>query len=146
MNDYIPKPVDPQVLADVVDKWLARGVDHARSEAAAGTDGKAPNLEPEGPVAVFDRQALVHRMMGDMNLARKVVASFLEDLSEQISALKERLAREDLESVWKQAHTVKGAAANIGGEALKELANEMEMAGKAGDLAAVAARMPELKL
>jgi HPt (histidine-containing phosphotransfer) domain-containing protein len=41
---------------------------------------------------------------------------------------------------------MKGSAANVGGEALKEVAFEVEKAGKAGDLAAVTEWMPELEL
>jgi HPt (histidine-containing phosphotransfer) domain-containing protein len=59
--------------------------------------------------------------------------------------LKDRVARQDLESVWKQAHKMKGSAANIGGEALKAAAFEVERAGKAGDLAKVAGWIPELE-
>ncbi|MEA3341786.1 MAG: Hpt domain-containing protein, partial [Chloroflexota bacterium] len=34
----------------------------------------------------------------------------------------------------RQAHTIKGASANVGGEALREIAFSMEKAGKAGDM------------
>jgi HPt (histidine-containing phosphotransfer) domain-containing protein len=41
---------------------------------------------------------------------------------------------------------MKGSAANVGGEALKDVAFEVEKAGKAGDLAAIAEWMPEVEL
>jgi CheY-like chemotaxis protein len=45
----------------------------------------------------------------------------------------------------RQAHTVKGAASNVGGEALRTVAFAMEKAGKTGDLEAVTAGLPELE-
>jgi two-component system sensor histidine kinase/response regulator len=42
-------------------------------------------------------------------------------------------------------HTIKGASANVGGEALRVLALETEKAGKAGGLTAVSARIPDLE-
>jgi len=41
---------------------------------------------------------------------------------------------------------MKGCAANVGGEALKDLALAIEKAGRAGDLAAIAGWIPELEL
>jgi HPt (histidine-containing phosphotransfer) domain-containing protein len=56
----------------------------------------------------------------------------------------EEFERGDLESIWKQAHKMKGSAANVGGEALRNIALEVEQAGKAGDIAAVGRWIPEL--
>ena len=51
----------------------------------------------------------------------------------------------DAPGAERQAHTLKGASATVGGEALRALAFEMEKAGKAGDLGSVAARMDDLE-
>ncbi len=40
----------------------------------------------EGP-AVFDRQALLDRLMGDEELAGDIIAGFLEDLAKQMGML-----------------------------------------------------------
>jgi len=44
-----------------------------------------------------------------------------------------------------QAHTIKGAAANVCGEILRTVAFEIEKAGKIGDLDTVEARMTEIE-
>ena len=51
----------------------------------------------------------------------------------------------DASSVERQAHSIKGVAANVGGEALRAVAFEMEKASRAGDLNAAKARMVELE-
>lgn len=84
--------------------------------------------------------------MGDEEFAREVAAGFVNELPSLLSAMREEFARGDLESIWKQAHKIKGSAANVGGEALRDVASEVEQAGKAGDLAAVTRCIPALEL
>jgi HPt (histidine-containing phosphotransfer) domain-containing protein len=88
---------------------------------------------------------MMARLMDDEDLVRMIVAGFLKDIPKQISALKEYIDQGGAEQAGSQAHKIKGAAANVGGEALRAVAFEMEMAGKAGDLAAVKARMTDLE-
>ena len=85
------------------------------------------------------------RLMQDEDLAQMLVKGFLEDIPKQIAALKGYLETGDVSGVERQAHTIKGASANVGGEALMAVALKMEMAGKAGDLDAVKTRMAELE-
>jgi HPt (histidine-containing phosphotransfer) domain-containing protein len=59
--------------------------------------------------------------------------------------LKEALDKRDAPSVLREAHTLKGASADVGGKALLETAFEIERAGEAGDLETVKACMPELE-
>ena len=94
---------------------------------------------------VFDKAGMTARLMNDEVLARRVGAGFLEDLPRRISALKGSLAAGDVRGSELQAHTVKAAAANVGGERLRAVALEMEKAARAGDLDAVKALMSELE-
>ncbi|MBM4341680.1 MAG: Hpt domain-containing protein, partial [Deltaproteobacteria bacterium] len=50
----------------------------------------------------------------------------------------------DAAGAERQAHTIKGASANVGGERLRAVALELEQAGKAGDLESIKTRMDEL--
>ena len=147
MSDYIAKPIDPQNLAEVVEKWLTQKThqDTVVAPADSPPDGKMSPAKPAIASPVFDREAFLRRMMGDEDFAHTVAVEFLKDLPELLTVLKEQVALADLESVWKQAHKMKGSAANVGGEALKEVAFEVEKAGKAGDLAGVAGWVPELE-
>ena len=131
MNDYIAKPVSPLALAEVLEKWLPKEKKAAAEQAAE--------------VPVFDKAGMTARLMNDEVLARRVGAGFLEDLPRRISALKGSLAAGDVRGSELQAHTVKAAAANVGGERLRAVALEMEKAARAGDLDAVKALMSELE-
>ena len=98
----------------------------------------------EDAIPVFDRAALLDRVMDDEEIARVVIAGFLGDIPGQIEQLKGYAAAGDTQQVEQQAHRIKGAAATVGGEALSALAAALEQAGSAGDVALISARVAEL--
>ncbi len=136
MNDYITKPVSPKALAKVLEQWLS-----GQKEAGESIPSDS-NIDASVPV--FDKDGMMSRLMDDENLAKEIVAIFLDDTPRQIAALKAHLAAGTASGAERQAHSIKGAAVNVGGEALCAVAAEIETAAKAGDLAGVADRMPEL--
>jgi CheY-like chemotaxis protein/HPt (histidine-containing phosphotransfer) domain-containing protein len=149
MNDYVTKPVSPQALADALARWLP-GDDAARptnasAEPAPAVPGTAePAAEPEPETPVFDRPGMLARLMDDEDLARAVAVGFLEDMPRQIEVLRSYLEAGDAEGTVRQAHTIKGASANVGGESLRAVAFAMEKAARAGDIADVVARLLDL--
>jgi len=94
---------------------------------------------------IFDRAGMMARLMDDNHLARMVVESFLGDIPLQIDLLKGYLETGDDPRVEHQAHTIKGASANVGGDRLQSVAHLMEKAAKAGDFNAVRRYIPELE-
>ena len=101
-----------------------------------------PAQEPETPV--FDKAGMMTRVMDDADLAGAIVAAFLEDIPQQIAALRSFLEAGDATGAERQAHTIKGASAAVGGERLRAVAVAMEQAGRSGDLAAITARLADL--
>ena len=169
MNDYISKPISPKALANALQRWLPRNSDQGEAPAGEAPAGEAPGgaaaaaadpaaavVEPSGGEApageahaaeppVFDRQGMLERMMGDENLARVIVDGFLEEIPQLIEALKACIAAGDTAGAYRHAHSIKGAAANVGGEALRAAALRAEKAGQAGDQAAIMALVPDLE-
>ena len=85
------------------------------------------------------------RMTDDAELVREVVDEFLSDIPRQIEKLKGALAAGDHRAAERQAHSIKGAAANVAAEALRAVASAMEEAGKAGNMATVQAMVPQIE-
>ncbi len=83
--------------------------------------------------------------MGDEQLATEILNAFFQDTPRQIEELRVLLENGEAQACGRQAHSIKGAAANVGGERLRQVALEMEKAGDAGDLNAVAAGMDGLE-
>jgi len=144
MNDYVSKPVSPQILMETLDKWLPRYATEAMAQVPRKPmkESSASLMEPGPPV--FDRDGMVARLMNDEELARTVATGFLEDLPLQIEALKGFLEASEVSGVARQAHSIKGASASVGGERLRQVAAAMEKSAKAGELAAVEVQLPEL--
>ena len=148
MNDYVTKPVSPQALAEALDKWLPKNNDECgmmKKKEKIDEVGSPSSRITDHPSLIFDRAGMMVRLMDDDDLARKIAEGFLEDIPRQIAALKGYLETGDVSGAERQAHTIRGASANVGGEALMAVAFEMEMAGKSGDLNAVKASMAELE-
>jgi CheY-like chemotaxis protein/HPt (histidine-containing phosphotransfer) domain-containing protein len=145
MNDYVSKPIVPQVLANALEKWLPKGTPPPAVQRPGKPKARVAVKPGKTKEAVFDEAGVMSRLMDDAALARKVIKGFLDDIPKQIEALKQHLEEDDVELVERQAHTIKGASANLGGEAVRAVAFEIEKAAKAGDLEAVATRLPDLE-
>jgi len=136
MDDYLSKPVKPQELADMLEKWIMRQDSFQQKQASV--------QDTEPLEDVFDRTSLLDRLMSDEELANEILSEFLEDVPRKFIALKEALDKGDAPSVQLQAHTIKGASANVGAVALQKVAYHIEVAGEAGDLAKAGSLVPQL--
>ncbi len=94
---------------------------------------------------VFDEADFVTRMLDDRTLARRIALSFLHDTPNRIDVLEGHVARGDAELAGREAHGIKGAAANVSAEELRRVAEAMEEAGRRGDLDALAQDLPVLR-
>jgi len=142
MNDFVPKPILKSVLRAALKRWLCTG--------NAATPSGAPQVVPSTTAAdttlIFDLEGVLGRLDGDNELAAIVIAVFLEDIPAQIQTLKDFVKSGDTASSARQAHSIRGASANVGGDRLRNVASVMEKAADVGDLHAVAARMADLEL
>jgi HPt (histidine-containing phosphotransfer) domain-containing protein len=96
-------------------------------------------------VPVFDRAGLLARLMDDASLMHTVTQGFVQDIPHQIAALRTFLANADAKGAERQAHTIKGASANVGGERLRQTAYLIEQAARAGDLHTASSLLPNLE-
>jgi PAS domain S-box-containing protein len=143
MNDYISKPVSPQALVEALNVWLPKETPEKRSDVSAD-DTSVSESVTEAPI--FVRANLLARMMDDEALTDRILARFLESTPEQIESLRQSLDSGNAAAAKRTAHALKGAAANIGGERLRRVAFEVELAAHAGDLDAAKSHLAELQL
>jgi signal transduction histidine kinase/CheY-like chemotaxis protein len=143
MNDYVAKPVSPHALAEVLGKWLPKEKNEGGKK---NTDsGAAAAYFNQQSSAIFDRAAMMTLLMDDADLIRTVTECFLEDIPRQLAVLKGCLEAGDAAGLERQAHSIKSAAANVGGKRLQAEAAALEKVANGGDLTAVALRMAELE-
>ncbi len=89
---------------------------------------------------------MLFRLMGDEELARTVSDGFLQDIPRQIELLRGYLQAGDITAAGRQAHTIKGASASVGGERLSRAAGAVERAEKDGDRETAQAAMADLEV
>ena len=83
--------------------------------------------------------------MDDEDLVQAVLDGYLQHIPGRIGALETAIQNRNAEVAVREAHTIKGMAANVAGEAVRKLAHELENAGRSGDLHTMASRLVELK-
>lgn len=93
----------------------------------------------EETVAVLDKEAALDRMGGDEEIYEAVLEVFLEDVPKQLATIRylesggEEGAKFDREEIRRTAHSLKSAAANIGGDAMSHTAAEFEKVAEEAD-------------
>jgi|GEM_PF-1704344 len=160
MNDHIAKPIQPQRFFDVLARWLpvapagaarrapgdvpddAPADQPADLPAQAGAD--APATPPPWEVALRALPALavdaaLERVLGRRDSYEALLRRFVERQPGQLAEGAAALADGRLDDAVRAAHTLRGAAATIGADALAQQAAALEAALAAGLPAAEAA-------
>ncbi len=131
MDDYLAKPVTPAAMVQTLERVLE---DAGSGEEVGTRDG-----------AILDVRGLLARTMGDEALARDILGGFLVDAAEQLDAMATHRTDGDLAGVAVIAHTLKGAAASVSAEPMREAAAGVETAARDGNVDAVEAAEATLR-
>jgi len=163
MTDYVSKPFDPIKLVRTIETYLDRadpaGVvrqlgSPARGTAAADSLNATPpepgprqaeDRENDSLTPVVDFESLLKRCLGNRDLPKKLLEKFHARLPEEISQIASAVTAGDSALVSSLAHRLKGAAANLSAEPLREAATELETLGRSGDLENAEAWVVQLK-
>ena len=128
MDGYVSKPIRPDTLF---------------SELARLVPGSAPQeTEPAkvslatvaGPAGVLDRNALINRVEGDMELLSDIIELFKQDSVRQVAAIRDAIGKKQADDVRRAAHTLKGTCGNLGAPEAAATVLELERLAATGDL------------
>ena len=141
MDDYLSKPLDPEHFVDTVRKWAAVGtgagpqcgaaVNVSGDEKNVAADRPSPSLDEE---CAFDYESLLKRCGGNADFVERIVDKFIQRAAPDIDEIEQTLASRDAAALVALAHRLKGSAANLSADAMKERAEDLEMMGRAGEL------------
>ena len=129
MDDYIAKPIRRKELLTIVEKWTSR-IDDSRLMI---DDCIAPqgNQESEAPM---EYERALEEFEGDEEFLMEVLEGFIGNVTSQIKLIRQAISDGDAEAVRREAHSIKGGAANLTANDLSGIAFEIENIGKSGML------------
>ena len=128
MDDYITKPIDIDILGEMLNKWLnpkGGNLQHKTTKSVADDTYKT-----KANHLVFDDDAFSKRLSGNIVLIKTIAKKFITSMEEQIHTLIQSIDIYDRKQIIAQAHKLKGAAATVGCMELSHLAHCIELAGK----------------
>jgi two-component system sensor histidine kinase/response regulator len=91
-------------------------------------------MSEQPPESALDRQLVLSRAGGDLELLREIAALFLEDCPRGLAAIREAVACENAAKLESAAHALKGSVANFGARAAVEAAFRLEQMGRIRDM------------
>jgi two-component system, sensor histidine kinase and response regulator len=137
MNDHVAKPIDPDELFRVLLRWIK-----PRDGDGKSTDGATPTMAPQTPVTVSDATTLqiagidtksaLRRTGGNRRRYESLLRKFAESQAGAVEEIRAALISGDASTAERTAHSLKGAAGNLGATALAEVAAKAEAAVKTG--------------
>jgi HPt (histidine-containing phosphotransfer) domain-containing protein len=132
MDDYVSKPIDKKELITVLNRWI-----NTRGKNKAMEKSPQPDLEREkndSILPLFDYQTALSRYSDDHETLREIIAAFIEECPDDFDAIQQGILSQDTTVIAQAAHAVKGSAAYVGADRLKDAAQTIEAAAKSGDL------------
>jgi two-component system sensor histidine kinase/response regulator len=84
---------------------------------------------------MLNRRLALERVDGDEELLREVARLFLDDYPRAVAEIREAISSGDARRLEREAHGLKGAAANFGAEPVVAAALHLEQLGRQGQAA-----------
>ncbi len=137
MNDHVAKPIDPDELFTVLLRWIKPRPPASQNPAIAITAVPTPVKASETeipPIAGIDIKGALRRTGGNRLRYESLLRKFAQPSAGGVAEIRAALAADDSETAARVAHSLKGAAANLGAAALAEVASRAEAAinGRSG--------------
>ncbi|MXM64776.1 response regulator [Streptomyces sp. HUCO-GS316] len=132
MDDYVSKPVSADALDQALTRWVQPPQPEADDALQVSIEQRLTELRGDGTPA-------------EDELVDRLVDHFLARAPEMTGALFHALDRQDAPKIAEQAHSLKGAAGNIGSENLAGCCEELEQRALAADPPSLAETAPRLQ-
>ncbi|MBW1945339.1 MAG: response regulator, partial [Deltaproteobacteria bacterium] len=134
MNDHVTKPIDPVQLFSTLARWIQSAPKRPSSERLTREVPDRDKVEEPLPVLPgIQFEKGLARLGGNRDLFEKLLLQFRDSHRDTVMEIKTALEADDKELAARLAHTVKGVAANLGGEDLSSSAGALEKKIKEGD-------------
>lgn len=123
MDDFLAKPIQAQPLREALLRCASSG-QSGRSDWEALPSVQGSSLQNLREVAE----------VGGSEVLQDLLVTFRSEMTDRVHRACQAQERQDLAELALEAHTLKGSAANFGGQRLAALAETLEKAARQGDL------------
>jgi two-component system, sensor histidine kinase and response regulator len=118
MDDYLSKPLRPELLDEVLERWLG---------VAAAKTATAPDEERDAAIEALIDSARMRTFREDYpDIVDQLLQLFLESTPELLEELHEAVDGADAAALKRAAHKLKGSCQNIGATFMATLCLELE--------------------
>ena len=125
MNDYVAKPIDPELLFAAIRRWVP-DLPEAEDSNILGSKSELTEHQLPEKLPGIDIQEGLLRTQQNIPLYLKMLSDFKRTYGSSSQALNDACASDDREAVERLAHTIKGLAANLSANPLADVAAKIE--------------------
>jgi len=94
---------------------------------------------------IFNYDDFKRRMLNEEEIIKKIISGLLDRMPGMINELQNHMDNKNLDEIGRQAHKIKGAAANLGCNLFREAALKIEQAAKSGTIETTIRLMPDFE-
>jgi len=143
MDDYISKPIDPELLFQAIGNAVEGGGYGKVSLSAPDEDHTNEDFHPDD-LPGLDLAEGLERVGGSEDLYLEILNEYCDYYLDVIAEFNSLLDQSDSVTARKKAHSLKGAAGNISAVSLRLAAESLETAFMEGDLALARVRLEDV--
>jgi HPt (histidine-containing phosphotransfer) domain-containing protein len=141
MDSYVSKPVMPAAIISAINSY-APLPPHEPTPVSPLPDEKPA---PEAITPVFDRDALLNRLAGKSELVPRFTSMYIDSVTTGLENLRKAILAGNADDVHRQAHTIKGASANIGAERVRGCAIRLDELARSGEISGAPELLNEIE-
>jgi HPt (histidine-containing phosphotransfer) domain-containing protein len=124
MDGYISKPIDGRALL--------QAIDGAALQVPPQEMASQPSFA--NPASLVNKEELLRRLDGNLDLMRIVISSFLADAPKSLGEIYSAVESNNAEDLYRLAHRLKGTVGNLSSEDVNRAALRLETIAKERDL------------
>jgi two-component system sensor histidine kinase/response regulator len=130
MDDYLTKPIDPDLLGEAI---------------AKAAPGKMDEMTVPDQASAVNMTKLEQRFSGNQELKHQLMQVFLEEYPVLMKDVRQAVDMADSEALARAAHTLKGSLGYFEAPAASQAAFEMEKLGRAEKMEKARVALPRLE-
>ncbi len=136
MDDYLTKPIDKQKMLEILHSYLTKVeevTEEAEEQQGMLTEEKeafSSKSQSDENTSSLDLDALAEKMGYDKEDIEMMLGMFVNKVDDQLNTIEKAIKEQDYNMIYATSHAIRGSAANIGLDEIREIVNTLESAAK----------------